>query len=156
MSRCLAWRTWGCLGKEDAPLGLTQGWPSGLAPFSQELTGIYHNNYDGSLNTANGFPVFATVILANHVAKKDNKVAVGELTDEDVKMITSLSKDQQIGEKAGGRPSGIAMLPEEAGGPLPQNHGLDSPGPGVWGPFLASLRKTCLDGGDYLRGMGLW
>ncbi|XP_075839650.1 DNA replication licensing factor MCM2 [Microtus pennsylvanicus] len=64
-----------------------------------ELTGIYHNNYDGSLNTANGFPVFATVILANHVAKKDNKVAVGELTDEDVKMITSLSKDQQIGEK---------------------------------------------------------
>ncbi|KAM4799872.1 DNA replication licensing factor MCM2 [Urocitellus parryii] len=64
-----------------------------------ELTGIYHNNYDGSLNTAHGFPVFATVILANHVAKKDNKVAVGELTDEDVKMITSLSKDQQIGEK---------------------------------------------------------
>ncbi|KAK7804630.1 hypothetical protein U0070_011987 [Myodes glareolus] len=49
-----------------------------------ELTGIYHNNYDGSLNTANGFPVFATVILANHVAKKDNKVAVGELTDEDI------------------------------------------------------------------------
>lgn len=78
----------------------------GLAPltiwsaFSQELTGIYHNNYDGSLNTANGFPVFATVILANHIAKKDNKVAVGELTDEDVKMIISLSKDQQIGEKA--------------------------------------------------------
>ncbi|KAJ1069486.1 hypothetical protein K5549_019643, partial [Capra hircus] len=64
-----------------------------------ELTGIYHNNYDGALNTANGFPVFATVILANHVAKKDNKVAVGELTDEDVKMIISLSKDQQIGEK---------------------------------------------------------
>ena len=72
----------------------------------QELTGIYHNNYDGALNTANGFPVFATVILANHVAKKDNKVAVGELTDEDVKMITSLSKDQQIGEKAGGRRAG--------------------------------------------------
>ncbi|XP_032504367.1 DNA replication licensing factor MCM2 isoform X1 [Phocoena sinus] len=64
-----------------------------------ELTGIYHNNYDGALNTANGFPVFATVILANHVAKKDNKVAVGELTDEDVKKIISLSKDQQIGEK---------------------------------------------------------
>ncbi|KAF6088604.1 minichromosome maintenance complex component 2 [Phyllostomus discolor] len=64
-----------------------------------ELTGIYHNNYDGSLNTVNGFPVFATVILANHIAKKDNKVAMGELTDEDVKMITSLSKDQQIGEK---------------------------------------------------------
>ncbi|XP_041281998.1 DNA replication licensing factor MCM2 [Onychostruthus taczanowskii] len=64
-----------------------------------ELTGIYHNNYDGSLNTANGFPVFATVILANHIAKKDNKLAVGELTDEDVKVIVGLSKDEQIGEK---------------------------------------------------------
>uniref|UniRef100_A0A670Y883 DNA replication licensing factor MCM2 n=1 Tax=Pseudonaja textilis TaxID=8673 RepID=A0A670Y883_PSETE len=66
---------------------------------SCELTGIYHNNYDGSLNTANGFPVFATVILANHITKKDNKVAVGELTDEDVKVIVGLSKDEQIGEK---------------------------------------------------------
>uniref|UniRef100_A0A674J2L3 DNA replication licensing factor MCM2 n=2 Tax=Terrapene triunguis TaxID=2587831 RepID=A0A674J2L3_9SAUR len=64
-----------------------------------ELTGIYHNNYDGSLNTANGFPVFATVIMANHIAKKDNKVAVGELTDEDMKVIIGLSKDEQIGEK---------------------------------------------------------
>lgn len=70
-----------------------------LSPGSQELTGIYHNNYDGSLNTANGFPVFATVILANHIAKKDNKLAVGELTDEDVKVIVGLSKDEQIGEK---------------------------------------------------------
>ncbi|TKC45754.1 hypothetical protein EI555_019721 [Monodon monoceros] len=80
-----------------------------------ELTGIYHNNYDGALNTANGFPVFATVILANHVAKKDNKVAVGELTDEDVKKITSLSKDQQIGEKAAvygrSRPEHMVTVP---------------------------------------------
>lgn len=65
----------------------------------QELTGIYHNNYDGSLNTANGFPVFATVILANHIAKKDDKVVVGELTDEDMKVIIGLSKDEQIGER---------------------------------------------------------
>ena len=28
-----------------------------------ELTGIYTNNYDGSLNTAQGFPVFATVFF---------------------------------------------------------------------------------------------
>uniref|UniRef100_A0A8C5PQY1 DNA replication licensing factor MCM2 n=1 Tax=Leptobrachium leishanense TaxID=445787 RepID=A0A8C5PQY1_9ANUR len=62
-----------------------------------ELTGIYHNNYDGSLNTASGFPVFATVILANHITKKDDKVAVGELTDEDVKAIVALSKDERIG-----------------------------------------------------------
>ncbi|KAB0401898.1 hypothetical protein E2I00_011823, partial [Balaenoptera physalus] len=74
-----------------------------------ELTGIYHNNYDGALNTANGFPVFATVILANHVAKKDNKVAVGELTDEDVKMITSL--------KQAGKSEVIQLYPEP---PLPR------------------------------------
>lgn len=64
-----------------------------------ELTGIYHNNYDGSLNMANGFPVFATVILANHVARRDDRVAVAELTDEDVKAIVALSKDERIGER---------------------------------------------------------
>uniref|UniRef100_A0A8C1FGU2 DNA replication licensing factor MCM2 n=1 Tax=Cyprinus carpio carpio TaxID=630221 RepID=A0A8C1FGU2_CYPCA len=64
-----------------------------------ELTGIYHNNYDGSLNMANGFPVFATVILANHIARKDEGVAVAELTDEDIKAIVALSKDERIGER---------------------------------------------------------
>lgn len=67
--------------------------------FCQELTGIYHNNYDGSLNTANGFPVFATVILANHITRRDEGMAVAELTDEDVKAIVTLSKDEQIGER---------------------------------------------------------
>lgn len=67
--------------------------------FLQELTGIYHNNYDGSLNMANGFPVFATVILANHIARKDEGVAVAELTDEDIKAIMALSKDERIGER---------------------------------------------------------
>ncbi|CAG5132379.1 unnamed protein product [Candidula unifasciata] len=64
-----------------------------------ELTGIYHNNYDGSLNTANGFPVFATVIQANYVTKKDDKTAVASLTDEDIKAIVALSKDERISEK---------------------------------------------------------
>uniref|UniRef100_A0A8C5B043 DNA replication licensing factor MCM2 n=1 Tax=Gadus morhua TaxID=8049 RepID=A0A8C5B043_GADMO len=64
-----------------------------------ELTGIYHNNYDGSLNMANGFPVFATVILANHISCRDQRVAVGALTDEDVKAIMALSKDERIGER---------------------------------------------------------
>ena len=80
------------------------------SPGSQELTGIYHNNYDGSLNTANGFPVFATVILANHIAKKDNKLAIGELTDEDVKVIVGLSKDEQIGEKVGQPQTSLLFL----------------------------------------------
>ncbi|XP_029633599.1 DNA replication licensing factor mcm2 [Octopus sinensis] len=64
-----------------------------------ELTGIYHNNYDGSLNTANGFPVFATVIQANHITKKDEKLAASSLTDEDVKAIVALSKDERITER---------------------------------------------------------
>lgn len=124
-------------GEEDPAPEPNPGLALWVVSPSQELTGIYHNNYDGSLNTANGFPVFATVILANHVAKKDNKVAVGELTDEDVKMITSLSKDQQIGEKAGGSPGRVVMLPEEA-----PEHGADSRvlGSGLcpFFPFLAS------------------
>lgn len=48
---------------------------------------------------ANGFPVFATVIMANHIARRDNKVAVAELTDEDIKAIVALSKDERIGER---------------------------------------------------------
>ena len=65
----------------------------------QELTGIYHNNYDGSLNTANGFPVFATVILANYLTRKEDRLAVQSLTDADVKRIVELSKDEKIGER---------------------------------------------------------
>lgn len=72
---------------------------SAVFSLSQELTGIYHNNYDGSLNMANGFPVFATVILANHISRRDEGVIVAELTDEDVKAIVALSKDECIGER---------------------------------------------------------
>eukprot|EP00096_Caligus_rogercresseyi_P010202 TRINITY_DN362_c0_g1_i5.p1 TRINITY_DN362_c0_g1~~TRINITY_DN362_c0_g1_i5.p1 ORF type:complete len:907 (-),score=296.92 TRINITY_DN362_c0_g1_i5:299-3019(-) len=64
-----------------------------------ELTGVYTNNYDGSLNTAHGFPVFATVILANHILRKDSSHATRNLTDEDIKAIMSLSKDERIGER---------------------------------------------------------
>lgn len=64
-----------------------------------EVTGIYRNNYDGSLNTANGFPVFATVIEANYIEKQDNKMIVSALTDEDVREIIKLSKDERIGER---------------------------------------------------------
>ena len=34
-----------------------------------ELTGVYSNSYDSSLNTKNGFPIFATVIVANHIVR---------------------------------------------------------------------------------------
>ncbi len=64
-----------------------------------ELTGVYTNNYESSLNTKHGFPVFATVIMANHVLVKDESNAAKALTDEDVKAITKLSKDERIGER---------------------------------------------------------
>ncbi|XP_068206069.1 DNA replication licensing factor mcm2 [Palaemon carinicauda] len=64
-----------------------------------EVTGVYTNNYDGSLNTNQGFPVFATVVMANHIAKKDNANAIKALTDEDLKAIVSLSKDERIAER---------------------------------------------------------
>lgn len=70
-----------------------------ISTYFQELTGTYHNNYDGSLNTSNGFPVFATVIQANYITKRDDKMAVASLTDEDIKTIVSLSKDERIGER---------------------------------------------------------
>jgi len=67
--------------------------------FFQELTGIYRINYDTSLNRSNGFPVFATLIEANYITKQDDKLAVTSLTDEDIKAIIDLSKDERIGEK---------------------------------------------------------
>lgn len=67
--------------------------------FLQELTGVYHINYSGALNTANGFPVFATVIQANHITRKDVKTVVAALTDEEIKSIHQLAKDEKIGER---------------------------------------------------------
>lgn len=63
------------------------------------MTGVFTNSYDGSLNTANGFPVFATVIEANYVSKKDDKMAVASLTDEDIRGIQQLGKDERVGER---------------------------------------------------------
>merc|ERR1719322_540892 len=64
-----------------------------------ELTGVYTHNYESSLNTKHGFPVFATVIMANHIVVKDDRNAAKHLTDEDIKAINALSKDERIGER---------------------------------------------------------
>lgn len=64
-----------------------------------DVTGIYTNNYDGSLNTDHGFPVFATVIISNHIIVKDSKQVVQSLTDEDIMTIQKLSKDPRIYER---------------------------------------------------------
>jgi len=64
-----------------------------------ELTGVYSNSYDSSLNTKNGFPIFATVIIANHIVRNDEKGETDKMTDDDIKAITQLSKDERIGER---------------------------------------------------------
>merc|ERR1719158_476173 len=64
-----------------------------------ELTGVYSNSYDSSLNTKNGFPIFATVIVANHIVRNDEKGETDRMTDDDIKAITQLSKDERIGER---------------------------------------------------------
>merc|ERR1719273_2458931 len=64
-----------------------------------ELTGIYSNSYDSSLNTKNGFPIFATVIIANHVVRNDEKGQAESMTEDDKKAILQLSKDERIGER---------------------------------------------------------
>jgi DNA replication licensing factor MCM2 len=38
-----------------------------------DITAIYSNQYNGSLNTKNGFPVFSTILIANYVAVQDSK-----------------------------------------------------------------------------------
>ncbi|XP_048318279.1 DNA replication licensing factor MCM2 [Ziziphus jujuba] len=64
-----------------------------------EVTGIYTNNFDLSLNTKNGFPVFATVVEANHVTKKQDLFSAYKLTQEDKEEIEKLAKDPRIGER---------------------------------------------------------
>jgi DNA replication licensing factor MCM2 len=64
-----------------------------------EITGVYSNQYDSSLNTKQGFPVFTTIIMANHILRKDEASEADRLTDEDIKAIIALSKDETIGER---------------------------------------------------------
>ncbi|PBK74444.1 MCM-domain-containing protein [Armillaria solidipes] len=61
-----------------------------------EVTGIYRNNFDASLNSRNGFPVFSTVIEANHVNKKEDLFAAFRLTEEDERAMRSLARDERI------------------------------------------------------------
>ncbi|KAM7269404.1 hypothetical protein ACFE04_024901 [Oxalis oulophora] len=64
-----------------------------------EVTGIYSNNFDLSLNTKNGFPVFATVVEANYITKKQDLFSAYKLTQEDKEEIEKLAKDPRIGER---------------------------------------------------------
>ncbi|KAJ1924247.1 MCM DNA helicase complex subunit [Tieghemiomyces parasiticus] len=64
-----------------------------------EVTGIYRNNFDAALNTTNGFPVFSTVIEANHISKKEDEFASFRLTEDDQQQIRDLARDERIGKR---------------------------------------------------------
>ncbi|KAK5704344.1 MCM DNA helicase complex subunit [Elasticomyces elasticus] len=64
-----------------------------------EITGVYRNNYDAQLNNKNGFPVFATILEANHVVKSHDQLAGFRLTEADEQEIRTLSRDPKIVEK---------------------------------------------------------
>eukprot|EP01133_Synstelium_polycarpum_P003989 gene3989-4619_t len=64
-----------------------------------DVTGIYKHNFDAKLNHQHGFPVFATVIEANYLNKKEDLLASFILTEEDEREIRKLAKDDNIGQK---------------------------------------------------------
>jgi len=60
-----------------------------------DVTGVYVTSLDASLNRKSGFPVFATLIEANYVQKKED-ADLRALTDEDQREIIRLSKEPKI------------------------------------------------------------
>lgn len=54
-----------------------------------DLTGYYTNNFDMSLNTKNGFPVFSTVIEANYVVMRKDVLGSQVLSSEDIQKVVN-------------------------------------------------------------------
>ena len=48
-----------------------------------DVVGLYTNNFDMSLNTTKGFPVFSTVIEANNVSLMKDVMGSSALSHED-------------------------------------------------------------------------
>jgi DNA replication licensing factor MCM2 len=63
-----------------------------------EVTGVYTNNFDMSLNTSGGFPVFATVVEANYVLRRGDGGGRG-LSDEDRANCLRLAADPRIARR---------------------------------------------------------
>ncbi|KAG9044184.1 MCM DNA helicase complex subunit, partial [Serendipita sp. 407] len=64
-----------------------------------EVTGIYRNNFDASLNTKNGFPVFSTIIEANYISRNSNPSLALTLTEADEREIRALSRDPRVSKR---------------------------------------------------------
>lgn len=65
-----------------------------------DLTGIYRNSYDGGLNAKSGFPVFATVIEANFLRRRDAGLPENQrLTELEEREVRQLSREPNIIDK---------------------------------------------------------
>ncbi|KAL6454533.1 MCM2 DNA replication licensing factor MCM2 [Candida maltosa Xu316] len=70
-----------------------------------EVTGVYKNNYDGNLNAKNGFPVFATIIEANSIRRKESSAFMGGnnlvnmWTEEEIREFRRLSHERGVIDK---------------------------------------------------------
>lgn len=71
-----------------------------------DIVGIYKNNYDGHLNAKNGFPVFATILEANSVRRKEaissmfsGAAGPSSWVEEDEKDFRRLSRERGIIDK---------------------------------------------------------
>ncbi|KAJ2379453.1 MCM DNA helicase complex subunit, partial [Coemansia sp. RSA 2607] len=64
-----------------------------------EVTGIYAHTMDAALNARQGFPVFTTVIEANHVAKRADEFAAVRLTEDDRRVVRALGRDPAVGRR---------------------------------------------------------
>ena len=73
-------------------------------PFSsRQVTGVFTHAYDLGLSQRSGFPVFHTLIEANHVAKKEKlgakAIGATDVDDEDKRAILRLARDPRIFER---------------------------------------------------------
>jgi len=55
-----------------------------------DVTAVYKHVFDASLNTKNGFPVFATILQANYVSKHTHAMASFKLNDEDKEEVSNV------------------------------------------------------------------
>ncbi|RKP01835.1 hypothetical protein CXG81DRAFT_11464 [Caulochytrium protostelioides] len=64
-----------------------------------EVIGIYRNTFDLNLNVHNGFPVFSTLIEANSIAKRSDRIALYRLNSADEREIRTLARDPKIRQR---------------------------------------------------------
>jgi DNA replication licensing factor MCM2 len=61
-----------------------------------DLTGVYTNNFDLALNRRNSFPVFATVIIANHLFLPSDAYDRFALSEDDVREIRDIARRPEL------------------------------------------------------------